>query len=294
MLCVRGDHDILLHERTLAHPDCCAWFCFRQHRHRLAICKYSYPARHAHQLHVSRLTQGNQCTTGTGVVVGQVAAGLVFKPIGHAKYQLIACCVGMTVFLGGLAAADQYHKTLAIAFTILGGLSVGFLELITIIMAGLVCEPGDIGLASGFLASLRQVFGTIAATIYVTILENRLKVTLPADVVPAAVKAGLKASEIPALFDAITAGTAAALNAVPGITPAIEKAVGGALQDAYYAAFKTVYLVSITFGGLAILAALFSKNIDELMTGQVARKMRGIGAKTTADDEKMVERASAS
>ena len=29
-------------------------------------------------------------------------------------------------------------------------------------MAGLVCEPGDIGLASGFLASLRQVSGTIA------------------------------------------------------------------------------------------------------------------------------------
>jgi hypothetical protein len=30
-------------------------------------------------------------------------------------------------------------------------------------MAGLVCEPGDICLASGFLASLRQVFGTIVS-----------------------------------------------------------------------------------------------------------------------------------
>ena len=59
-----------------------------------------------------------QCTTGIGVIAGQVLAGLVFKPLGGAKWQLLACCVGMTVFLGGLAAADQHHKSLAIAVRI--------------------------------------------------------------------------------------------------------------------------------------------------------------------------------
>ena len=221
---------------------------------------------------------------------GQVLAGLVFKPIGHAKYQLLACCIGMTVFIAGLAAADQHHRSLAIAFTLLGGICVGFLELITIIMAGLVCEPGDIGLASGFLASLRQVFGTIAVTIYVTILDNRLKVTLPADVVPAALNAGLAKSAIPDLFQAITLGTPAAFAKVPGITPNIIAAVGGALQDAYAASFKTGYLVSITFGALACTAALFSQSIDDKLTGQVARKLRGID--TGGDGGEDVEKRS--
>ena len=219
------------------------------------------------------------CMTGTGVVVGQVLAGILFKRVGHAKWQLFACSTGMTVFLGGLAAADQYHKSLALAFTLLGGLSVGFLELITTVMAGLVCEPGDIGFASGFLASLRQFFGAIATTVYVTVLENRLKIHLPNDVIPAVTKAGLPAKSLPALFLAITEGTASALAGVPGITPAVELAVSGAVQDAYASSFKTVYLVSITFGGLAMCAALLSKNIDELMTNDVARVMRGVEAK---------------
>ena len=55
------------------------------------------------------------CTTGIGVICGQVLAGIVFKPLGGAKWQLLACCVGMAVFLGGLAAADASHKGLAIA-----------------------------------------------------------------------------------------------------------------------------------------------------------------------------------
>jgi hypothetical protein len=198
----------------------------------------------------------------------------------------------MTVFIAGLAAANQYHGSLAIAFTVLGGICVGFLELITIIMAGLVCEPGDIGLASGFLASLRQVFGTIATTIYVTILDNRLKFNLRADVVPAAIGAGLKKSAIPALFEAIAIGTPAAFAKVPGITPAIIGAVSGALQDAYAASFKTVYLVSITFGGLACIAALFSQNIDDKLTGQVARKMRGIGRSRAVDGDEDMEKTS--
>jgi hypothetical protein len=225
-------------------------------------------------------------------VLGQVLAGIVFKLIGYAKYQLLACCVGMTVFIAGLATANQYHKSLAIAFTLLGGICVGFLELITIIMAGLVCEPGDIGLASGFLASLRQVFGTIAVTIYVTILQNRLNVNLPADIIPAVIEAGLKESAIPALFEAITIGTPAAFAKVPGITPAILGAVGGALQDAYAASFKTVYLVSITFGALACIAALFSQNVDDKLTGQVARKMRGIGMSKSVPKEEDIEKTS--
>jgi Fungal trichothecene efflux pump (TRI12) len=166
---------------------------------------------------------------GAGAALGMVIAGILFKPIGRAKYQLLVCCIGMSVFFAGLAAANQYHKSLAAAFTLLGGICVGFLMLITPIVAGLVCEPGDIDLASSFLASLQQIFGTIATTIYATILDNRLKFNLPADVTPAAIGAGLQKSSFPALLEAITIGTPAAFTRVPGITPNIMRAVSVAL-----------------------------------------------------------------
>lgn len=48
-------------------------------------------------------------------------------------------------------------------FTAIGGFGVGYLELITLIMCPLYCKPEDIGLASGFLGSAKQVAGTIAS-----------------------------------------------------------------------------------------------------------------------------------
>lgn len=57
----------------------------------------------------------------------------------------------------------EFNPNCGLQFTFLGGLGVGFQEMISIIMAALVCDPGDIGLASGFLGSMKQVSGTIAS-----------------------------------------------------------------------------------------------------------------------------------
>lgn len=114
------------------------------------------------------------------------------------------------------------------------------------------------------------------ATIYVTILSNRVKHTLPENVTPAALNAGLPSSDLTQLFTAIGEGTPAALEAVPDITPGIIAAVADALKTAYSQAFRTVFLTSIAFGGLAVIAACFSKDIDErLNNNEVAKRLRG-------------------
>ncbi|OJJ43515.1 hypothetical protein ASPZODRAFT_154411 [Penicilliopsis zonata CBS 506.65] len=114
-------------------------------------------------------------STGLGVLIGEVAGGLLMKPIGHSKYQLIAVTTGVTVFNGALAALNEDRLVLGIAFTALGGFFVGYLEILTIIMCPLYCAPEDIGLASGFLGSAKQIAGTIATAIFVAILDNRLE-----------------------------------------------------------------------------------------------------------------------
>jgi len=86
--------------------------------------------------------------------------------------------------------------------------------------------------------------------------------------------------DIPALLAAIAAGTPNALEAVPGITPTVIAAVGDVLKMAYSQAFKTVYLTSIAFGGLSIIASLFITSIDDLMTDFVAWKIGGAETKS--------------
>ncbi|RAH43495.1 trichothecene efflux pump [Aspergillus brunneoviolaceus CBS 621.78] len=216
-------------------------------------------------------------TTGVGVIVGEIAAGILMKPLGFTKYQLIASTVIITAFSGALAAINQHHQAYGIAFTAIGGFAVGYLELITLIMCPLYCKPEDIGLASGFLGSAKQIFGTIATAIYVAILQNRITANLPTTVTHAATKAGLPSSSLTDLLEAVAAGTSAALEAVPGMTTKILAAVADAEKTAYAMSFRTVFCVSIAFGGLSIIASLFSREVDTRLDGGVAAKLQGKG-----------------
>ena len=107
-----------------------------------------------------------------------------------------------------------------------------------------------------------------------------MRKTLPANVTPAVLSAGLPTSDLVSLYSAIANGTTSALEAVPGMNAEVLAAVGNAMKVAYAQAFQTVYLVSIVFGGLAIIAALFSESVDHLMTDYVARKIRGLDGKS--------------
>ena len=49
------------------------------------------------------------------------------------------------------------------------------------------------------------------------------------------------------------------------------------MKTAYSQSFKTVFLASIAFGGVAVIAACFSRDIDDRMNSEVARKLRDIG-----------------
>ena len=190
------------------------------------------------------------------------------------RYWIIFSTFAMVGFVGALASLTPDTKTTGIALTILGPFFVGFIELASLALAPLFCKPSDIGLASGLLASIRSAGGSIAVAVYSTILSNRLASTLPANIGPVAIAAGLPADQVPALVAAAKAGK---LATFPGITDAITAAVTRVMPLAYSQAFKTVYLASLGFGGIAIVGCLFSKDAAKFLTSTVERKMTNTG-----------------
>lgn len=72
-------------------------------------------------------------------------------------------CVGLTIFGGIMALGNEHRRNLAISITIVNGLFIGWVELVTIVMAGLVVPPERIGVAQAFFGSTRAVSGTIAS-----------------------------------------------------------------------------------------------------------------------------------
>ncbi|KAI0853470.1 hypothetical protein F5Y00DRAFT_224737 [Daldinia vernicosa] len=178
----------------------------------------------------------------------------------------------MVAFVGACASLTPDTLNAGIAFTMIGPFFVGVIEVCALALAPLFCRPVDIGLASGLLASIRSAGGSIAVVVYSSILSNRLASTFPANVGPAAIAAGLPAEKVPALVAAVLGSKLATFL---GLSDARKAAVASVLPIAYSQAFKTVYLASLGFGGIAIVGCLFSKDAQKHLTDKVERKMHG-------------------
>ncbi|KAI1076195.1 trichothecene efflux pump [Whalleya microplaca] len=219
------------------------------------------------------------CTVASATALGQALGGVLVKFGGNVRYWIMFSTFAMVAFVGACAALTPETLNSGIAFTMIGPFFVGVIELCALALAPLFCKPADIGVASGLLASIRSAGGSIAVAVYSSILSNRLTTTVPANVGPAAVAAGLPESQVPALVAAVLKSK---LDTFPGLTDAVKGAVASVLPIAYSQAFKTVYLASLGFGGIAIIGCLFSKDAQQHLTDKVGRKMHGktTGSKT--------------
>lgn len=94
--------------------------------------------------------------------------------------------------------------------------------------------------------------GTVAISIFSTILANVQGQSAAELVPPAATAAGLPEGSVSALLAALPLG-AAALEQVPGITKEVIAAAGAAFQQSYVVGLRTTALSSLSFGIIAII-----------------------------------------
>jgi hypothetical protein len=161
-----------------------------------------------------------------------------------------------------------------------GLLCVGISDGLAITMSTMVIKDQDeIGVAGGLSGAIRSLGGTVASTVYGAILTTRLAKTIPAIVVPAAVEAGLPSSSTLALISAL--GGKSPIASVPGINNKIIVAASQAYQEANASAYKTVFLSTLAFSGVAMIMLFFVPKLDKKKRGYVSRKLdRGTGVST--------------
>lgn len=168
------------------------------------------------------------------------------------------------------AIATPDTKTLAISVIFLGCYWIGWNESICLSNATIcVHDQREIGVAGGMAGSIRAAICAILVAVYTTTLTNRLATTIPQRVPPALIEAGLPPSSVEAFIGAIAAGTTDALQSVPGITDQIITIGVGAYKFANSDAFKTVYLTTIAFSGVAVILTFFAPNTESFMTEKV-------------------------
>jgi Fungal trichothecene efflux pump (TRI12) len=211
---------------------------------------------------------------GGGVLLGQTCGGFALSYLPKVKWQTIFFTAAAASFIASLSSMDATSHARTIALGLLGCFTIGWVDNITFPGVTLIWEPQDIGAATGILGSIRALGGAVAQALYVTILTNKLTKYTPEYVSPAAVKAGLPESSLPALFAGLTTGN---FSAVPGINTQIEGVVAEQVKRAYIDSFHVVFYATIPFGVLLVIAACFVPNMDKFLGNNVARRLQHMG-----------------
>ncbi|KIY03339.1 uncharacterized protein Z520_00030 [Fonsecaea multimorphosa CBS 102226] len=204
--------------------------------------------------------------TNAASTAGLILAGQTFSTIPKTRYQYIFVVVMMTVFLGLNATSNEHTPARAIVLVAFASAMIGATNCMSILIVQLGARDEDIGLATGLVNSTRSTGGAIGVAIYSSLLANRVNSRWARDIGRALIQAGLPAASLASFLQALPLGN---FEGVPGVTPRIVAAALGAQKSVYSDAFKLVYCVTVAFGGLAIIGALFVADVDKRLTRQV-------------------------
>jgi hypothetical protein len=222
------------------------------------------------------------CLSGLMIVAGQISAGALAAYIGKTKYQVIVALTVGGALLGSMASCGPEDLTRAATLMSIGCFFIGWNESVCLANAGIdIDDQQEIGTAIGMAGSLRSAISAVASTVYVVVLTNRLTVTIPLEVPPAVIAAGLPSASVPAFLGGFTTGN---FSAVEGLTPTIMAAGSVAYKQASAHAYSTVFYTTIAFSGVAIVLSLFNPNVDDKMTNDVAATLhQRDGERTVAE-----------
>ncbi|MCJ1296446.1 hypothetical protein MMC34_008012 [Xylographa carneopallida] len=123
--------------------------------------------------------------------------------------------------------------------------------------------------ATGLAFSARAIGGAFGSAVLNAIINGKLASTYAPQVSSAATSAGLPPSSVPALLEALAAGSPDLVAAVPGINAGIIDAANSASQWAYAYAYRLAWSSIIPFVVIAFLCVACLKGVKELMTEHV-------------------------
>jgi hypothetical protein len=204
------------------------------------------------------------CISGTLIVTGQIIGGVLAVPIGKTKIQCITVLTIGGALLGAMASCTPDTKDRAIVLMALGCFFIGWNETVCLANAGIEVEDQqEIGTAVGMAGSIRSAISTICSSVYVAVLTNRLAETVPADVPPAVISAGLPVASVPSFIAGFTTGN---FTGVEGLTEEITAVGVAAYKVANASAYSTVFYTSVAFSGLAIIIVSIESANEGMLT----------------------------
>jgi len=212
---------------------------------------------------------GFSILTGACVVLWLLS---VFK--GHNKELMIVSSILMTAGCGALACARVDNLNQIYGLLVLGGLGVGGIVVPASIITTIICPDDLIATIAALTLAIRVIGGSIGYCVYYNVFINKF-IPNAEYYIGGAMELELGITNITYITDAIELTGASLLTdlmGIPGIAgnQTAYEIVVYAGQVAYAESYKYVYLTSIAFGAVSIVAACFLGDINSFMDDHVA------------------------
>ena len=193
---------------------------------------------------------------------------------GHNRELMIASSIIMTAGIGALASLHADTLFRAWGLLIIAGLGIGGIVVPASIMTTIICPDDLIATVAALTLAVRVIGGSIGYTVYYNVFINKF-VPNALYYIGGTMELKLNITNPEAIKTAITltgASLLEELKMIPGIqgNELAYEAVVQAGQIAYAESYRYVYLVSIAFGVISIVASVFLGNINEYMDDHVA------------------------
>lgn len=222
---------------------------------------------------------------GVGIIGGSFIALTILSHVnGRIKEVMIFFCVLMTAFCGTMSIANPDNLNTIYAIVLFAALGVGGVIIPSSIIAQIVCPPDLIGTITAITLAIRYIGGAIAFTAYYNAVDHKYNTYSRQIVIIDTIygqgivdaSSGNEGAEA-----AVTLFTLAAIFNFNGLAEYIASSplvvrkdiafteIVRASQVAYAMAYRWVYYISIAFGSVTCILALFLGNIKKFMTMQI-------------------------
>lgn len=208
----------------------------------------------------------------SGILGGWILPSLVHK-IKYVRYQIILALVIQTAFTACYAAVIPTNKYAWMVLQLFGQTCFTWVTSLAYVASGLFVPQEELGVSAGLIGTFRSAGGSVGNAIFSTILNSIINKKLAPNIASAALSHGFSASNLTELIPAVienAVGVPFAFAKIPGATVDVIAATSQAFKDTYADAFRMVFLSTIPFGIIGLVAAWFVKDPSHLLNNHIA------------------------
>ncbi|KAI5809403.1 fungal trichothecene efflux pump [Pyronema omphalodes] len=211
---------------------------------------------------------------GFGILAGAVICLVLLSVFrGRNRELMIAASVLMTAGCGSLAVADVNNLDTLWGLLVLASLGIGGIVVPASIMTTIICPDDLIATVAALTLAIRVIGGSIGYCVYYNVYVSKFRPHAITYIGGAMMRMGIKDPMV--IKDAIVLTAESMLSELhhlPGImgNETRYEILVKAGQMAFAESYKYVYLVSIAFGAVSIIAACLLGNISKYMDNHVA------------------------